>query len=153
VDFALSEGIHRTYPDVKLAPETVTRLKEHNSFVGDAKNRILARVLVGGKPRKIDITRQIREACEILMEEIVDGIGRLVGVADSETAENVLKNIILTGGGSLIGGICETLQSTLRARGYEDARVRRVEDYKHLVARGALKTAQRVRNDQWQLPM
>jgi rod shape-determining protein MreB len=131
----------------------VTKLKEKHSFVGEPKSRIVARVLVAGKPRRIDITRQIREACEIVLEDILDGIGTLVGRADSEMAENVLKNIVLTGGGSLIGGLCEVLEKTLHERGYEDAAVRRVEDYKRLVARGALKTAQRVRNDQWQLPM
>ena len=51
------------------------------------------------------------------------------------------------------GDRAASLQAMLREQGYEDAAVRRVEDYKRLVARGALKTAQRVKNDQWQLPM
>jgi hypothetical protein len=64
-----------------------------------------------------------------------------------------MQNIIVTGGGSEIHGLCEKIETELRADGYDSARAIRPADYKRLVARGALKIAENVRDDQWQVPM
>ena len=71
---------------------------------------------------------------------------------DPEMVEGLLGNIILTGGGSLTGGICDHLEEDLHRRGYPAAKVQKVKDYKRLVARGALKTGASCRDDQWQIP-
>lgn len=65
---------------------------------------------------------------------------------------DIMSNIILVGGGSLVSGICEAIERTLQNRGYSEVHVTRADDYKRPVARGALKTAHTVQDDQWQLP-
>lgn len=152
IDTALGQAIRRKYPDWAVTPIRVTRLKEQYSFVGDAPERIVVTELVAGKPRHLDITGEMRSACEVLLDDIIKHVEELAGRCDADAVETMLNNIILTGGGSLIRGLCEAIQARLHGHGYTTARVRRVDDYKKLVARGALKTAKAVRDDQWQIP-
>jgi rod shape-determining protein MreB len=153
IDIALAQGIKRTYPDTNITRVSITRLKEENSFVGTPVYQVLVTIPVNGKPRQIDITNQVKSACESIMDDIIWAIEEIVARCDSDSVEGLLSNIILTGGGSLIKNICLYLEKRLKELGYEAARVRKVEDYKRLVARGALKTAKRVRDEQWQIPV
>ena len=50
-------------------------------------------------------------------------------------------------------GLSEKIEKLLHEEGYDDARTIRPTDYKRLVATGALKVAENVREDQWQVPM
>lgn len=153
VDKHLREGIKRKYPDVNLSGVSVTKMKEEHSYVGAAPDKpIVVDVMVGGKPRKIEITELVGAACESILADIVNGVEELARRGDQEMVEGMLGNIILTGGGSQIGGVCEYLQKDLQKRGYPAARVHKVKDYKRLVARGAIKTALSCRDDQWQIP-
>ncbi|MBI3271420.1 MAG: rod shape-determining protein [Planctomycetes bacterium] len=153
IDAGIAAAIRRKYPDWAVTPIRVTRLKEQYSFVGEAPERIVVTELVGGKPRHLDITAEIRNGCEVILDDIVKHIEELAARCDTDAVETLLNNIILTGGGSLIRGICEGVQARLHAKGYTTARVRRVDDYKRLVAKGALKTGKAVRDDQWQIPV
>jgi len=94
-----------------------------------------------------------REACEIVVAPILESMRALFAKCDSESVEQVLSNIILAGGGSQITGLPELLQKSLRDEGYEGATTMVPEDYRRLVARGALKIANNVREDQWQVPL
>jgi rod shape-determining protein MreB len=153
VDAVLYNAIRKKYPDCNLSGVSVTRLKEENSFVGEARKKVLVNLPIAGKPRELDITDQIRVACESIMPDIVSNISELIARCESDAVEVMQENILLTGGGSLIGNVCEYLEKELHEQGYTLARVRRVDDYKRLVAKGALKTAKAVRDDQWQIPV
>jgi rod shape-determining protein MreB len=152
VDEKLSELIARRYPDIRLTRVTITKMKEANSFVGKDKTANV-KVFVDGKPRTVDFGALIREACEILVEPTLKCIRELFSRCDSESVEPVLKNIIVAGGGSQITGLPELIQKTLREEGFDGATTMVPEDYRRLVARGALKIANNVRDDQWQVPL
>ncbi len=152
IDQKLAELVARRYPDIKLTRVTVTKMKEANSFVGKDKTANV-KVFVDGKPRSIDFGPLIREACEIVIEPILGCVRELFSRCDSESVEQVLKNIIVAGGGSQITGLPELIQKTLRDEGYEGASTTVPEDYRRLVARGALKIANNVGEDQWQVPL
>ncbi|MCA8961626.1 MAG: rod shape-determining protein [Planctomycetes bacterium] len=152
IDEALAKAIQKRYPDVKLTRVTVTRLKEECSFVGEMQSAEI-KVFVDGKPRKIDLGEIMRDACDILTEPVLDCIRQLLARCDSEAVLEVMHNIIVTGGGSQIRGFSEQIEQKLHDEGYEDARVVTPEDYRHLVAKGALKIANNVRDDQWQVPL
>jgi rod shape-determining protein MreB len=153
VDKHLREGIKRKYPDTNLSAVSVTKVKEESSWVGEKPDKpIVIDVMVAGKPRKLEITELVGAACESILPDILLGIEEIVKRCNTEMVEGMLGNIIVTGGGSLIGGICPYLQNELRKRGYVNAKVDKVKDYKRLVARGALKTGLSVRDDQWQIP-
>lgn len=153
IDMALRSSISKRYPDCDISSVSITRLKEENSFVGVPKRKVIVTTAVRGKPRELDITDAIRAACESITEDIVKNIEALIHRCDTDWVEQMLANIILTGGGSLIGGLAEFIQTSLQDGGYVAARVVRVPDYKRLVARGAYKTSQAVRDDQWQIPV
>jgi rod shape-determining protein MreB len=153
IDVLLYNAIRRKYPDCDLSSVSVTRVKEQNSFVGEPKGEVLVNLPVGGKPRQLELTDEIRGACESLIPDIVSNIAKLVTRCNPDAVEVMQGNILLTGGGSLIGNICEHLEQTLHAEGYTLAKVKRVDDYKRLVAKGALKTAMSIRDNQWQIPM
>ncbi|MCI0650313.1 MAG: rod shape-determining protein [Planctomycetes bacterium] len=153
IDQALAAGIKKRYPDISLSRVTITKLKENNSFVGNKKKSAKVKVYVDGKPRSIEFGELIREACEILVDPVLDSVRAMFTRCDSEGVVNIMQNIIVAGGGSQIGGFAELIEQKLRDEGYEDAKVSTPADYKRLVALGALKIANNVRDDQWQVPL
>ncbi|MBI4582633.1 MAG: rod shape-determining protein [Planctomycetes bacterium] len=152
IDENLFQLVQRRYPDLKLTRVTLTQLKEKHSYVGEGVRHAMVKVYVDGRPQQLDFGELIHEACEALVPDLVNGVKTLLKRCDSDVTEKVLQNIILTGGGSQIDGICERVQEALRNDGFDEATTLKPADYKHLVARGALKIAENVRDDQWQVP-
>ncbi len=153
IDHLFSDALGRRYPDLKLTPVTITQLKEEHSFVPGFEREAKVKVYVDGRPQLVDFTAIIAEACGAMVPIIVDGIKELLTRCDSDSIVNVMENIIVTGGGSQIHGITEKIQEVLVADGYDCARTIRPSDYKRLVAQGALRIAENVRDEQWQVPM
>ena len=153
IDDLLFQGVCRRYPDLNLTRVTITQLKENHSFVKGYERDAKVKVYVDGRPQTIDFGEIVRDACEALMPLIVKGVKELLARCDSDSIVSVMKNIIVTGGGSEINGLCDKLQEVLHKEGYDCARTVRPSDYKRLVASGALSIAQNVRDDQWQFPM
>jgi rod shape-determining protein MreB len=151
VDELLDEGIRQTYPDCELTKHKIREIKEKFSFVGKAPEACIASVMIHGKARKLDVTEQVGAACTALLQEIFKTVKDLIPRASSDTVEELLQNIILTGGGSRIRGLDTELQRLLAEDGYEKPVVKPVgERYKEFVANGALKAARSARDDQWQ---
>lgn len=151
VDQLLDEGIRRTYPDCELTKHKIREIKEKFSFVGQTAQPCIASVMISGKARKLDVTEQVCAACTALLQQIFIAVKDLIPRASSDTVEELLQNIILTGGGSRIRGLDSELQRLLAEDGYEKPVVKLVgENYKEFVAKGALKAARSAREDQWQ---
>ncbi|OYU98173.1 MAG: hypothetical protein CFE26_28030, partial [Verrucomicrobiales bacterium VVV1] len=88
--------------------------------------------------------------CEALLEKTFEMTSALIARANPDTVSELLGNIIITGGGSLIKGLGVALQSKLIEEGFEAPRVRVLGDnYKDYVAAGALKVARMARDNQW----
>lgn len=151
IDTVLYQLLSTRYPDWTVRGLSITKIKEDYSFVGEPAQRARVEVFIGGKRAQVDVTDQVRDACLSLMPEIVKNIERLLKQCDSDSVERVLRNIVLTGGGSRIRGIDTYLQSELIKDGFALARVRCAEDYKKVVARGALKMALAASEQQWQV--
>ena len=66
-----------------------------------AKANLSARVKVpiDGKPRKIEIGKQVGNACNELLKEIFESIKKVIAMASPQSVFSLLQNIILTGGG------------------------------------------------------
>ena len=94
---------------------------------------------------------QVGAACSALLQQILVAVKDLIPRASSDTVEELLQNIILTGGGSCVRGLDSELQRLLIEDGYEKPIVKLVgANYKEFVAKGALKAARSARDDQWQ---
>src|SRR5690606_20445947 len=93
----------------------------------------------------------IGRACNQLLERIYPALTTLIARASSDSVEQLLQNIVITGGGSCIRGLDTVLQQRLAADGFENPKVRIAgQDFKRFVALGALKAARSAREDQWQ---
>ena len=150
VDEHLSEALEEDYPDTKISPAKIREYKEQFSYVGEPQYGMKVRVPVAGKPRTIEIGKQVGEACNMLLDKIFESLEQVIPMARPDSVFELLSNIILTGGGSMIKNMPEELQRMLLESGYEDPHVRAAgEDFKIFVAQGALKVARATKPEQW----
>ncbi|MGA1116226.1 MAG: rod shape-determining protein, partial [Opitutales bacterium] len=150
VDVILDQLIRESYPEVNLPISMIRGFKEDFSYVGEPESGVRVKVPVEGKPRKIEIGKQVGEACNRLVDEITDSLKQVIASASPQSVFSLLQNIILTGGGSRIKNIDQEIQQRLIEEGYESPEVRLSEkNYSPLVAIGALKVAKAARQDQW----
>jgi len=153
VDQIILEAALATYPDSGLTLAKVRETKEKHSFVmsDEGQPAAIATVLVGGKAQKIDLTREIETGCEALLQKTFEMTRELITRADPDSVGELLQNVIVTGGGSLIRGFGMALQAKLLEEGFESPRVRVLgQNYKEYVAKGALKTARQAQERHWQ---
>jgi rod shape-determining protein MreB len=153
VDQLILDAALARYPDSGLTLNKVREVKERHSFVmgEEGQSTALTTVMVGGKPRKIDLTEAIAIGCETLLEKTFVMTRELIGRADPDTVTELLQNVIVTGGGSQISGFAVALQTKLLEEGFEGPAVRVLgAGYKDYVARGALKTARQAQDRHWQ---
>jgi rod shape-determining protein MreB len=150
VDERLEEGLAEAYPDTRISSNKVREYKEKYSYVGEPQYGMKVRVPVGGKPRTIEIGKQIGEACNMLLENVFQSLEKILPMARPDSVFELLQNIILTGGGSMIENMPEELQRLLLESGYENPHVLVAgQDFKTFVANGALKVALAARPEQW----
>jgi len=150
VDVSLDKAIREAYPEVDIPLSMVRKFKETYSYVGEIEAGARVKVPVEGKPRKIEIGKQVGESCNQLLLEVFSSIKEIIAVASPQSVFAMLQNIILTGGGSRIRNIDQELQRMLIDDGYEDPEVRlSSRELKPFVAIGALKVAKAAREDQW----
>jgi rod shape-determining protein MreB len=150
VDVLLDKGIREAYPEVDIPLSMSRSFKESFSYVGESESGVRVKVPIDGKPRKIEIGKQIGEACNSLLSEIFESLKVVIGKASPQSVFELLQNIILTGGGSRIRNIDQELQRLLVDDGYEDPDVTiSSRENMPFVAIGALKVAKAAREDQW----
>ncbi len=150
VDVILDQAIREAYPEVDVPLTMIREFKESFSYVGESESGVRVKVPVEGKPRKIEIGKQVGVACNQLLQEVFETIKKVIAVASPQSVFSLLQNIVLTGGGSRIRNIDQELQRLLLDEGYEDPGVRiSTREVKPFVAIGAMKVAKAAREDQW----
>jgi rod shape-determining protein MreB len=153
IDQIILDRILAEYPESGLTVSRVREIKERYSWVlaEDGATPAIATVMVGGKPRKINVTAQVGAGCDALLAKAFELTRELIARANPDTVAELLRNVIVTGGGSLIKGFGVALQAKLIEEGFESPQVRVLGDnYKDYVASGALKVARMARENQWQ---
>jgi rod shape-determining protein MreB len=105
-------------------------------------------VPVGGKPTNIDITTEVRRACESLLPPIVETMLDLVSRVDPEYQETVRHNIILAGGGSQIPRLPQAMEAALKEVG--GGRVTPVADPLFAGSNGSLAIALDAPESDWE---
>lgn len=117
VDTHLQKQIQSKYPEANFTIYMVRDWKEKHSFVGDAPEKVVVTVPMAGVPTQIDITEEMRAACESIVAPIVETMLDLLPHVEPEFQERVRKNIILAGGGGLIRNLGPTLERALERVG------------------------------------
>ena len=151
VDELIQEAILAKYPDCGISVAKCREIKEQHSFVRGAKDSVEVPVMVAGKIKQLEVADAIDNACNALLEKIYEAVRALIVKADPDSIPDLLQNIIMTGGGSMISGIAQALQDMLTEEGFEGCQVSAIgETFKTRVATGALTAARQASDRQWQ---
>lgn len=148
VDQRLFELIKAQYPNAQLTVNMCKLFKEQYGYVSDTKDKIEVLIPVDGKPTPHDITKVMKEACEILVQPIVDGVKKLISSFNPEFQDRLRNNILLAGGGGTMRGLNKRLEDGLSSLG--STRVSVVDEPVYAGANGALQLAVDMPGEYWQ---
>lgn len=148
VDEQLQLLIRTKYPQAQFSVHMVREWKEKLSFVGEPKAPVTVTVPVNGKPTPIDITTEMRRACESVVAPIVETMLDLLSKVEPEYQGRVRQNVILAGGGSQLQGLSAAIEKALAEVG--GGRVRSVEDPVFAGSNGGLAIATDAPDGDWE---
>jgi rod shape-determining protein MreB and related proteins len=117
IDEQLMKLIRERHPDAQFSIHMLREWKEKHSFVGEPKQPVLVTVPIKGKATEIDITREMRAACESILAPVCETMTTLLMKVEPEYHEKVRNNVILAGGTSLIAGLPEAITKALNDLG------------------------------------
>ncbi len=117
IDELLLKQLREKHADAQLSIFMARAWKEAHGFVGEAQQRVTVTAPMAGKPTKLDITDELRSACESIVEPITETMRDLLPRVAPEFQEKVRNNVILSGGTSQIAGLRAALQAGLKPVG------------------------------------
>ncbi|MCI0589977.1 MAG: rod shape-determining protein [Planctomycetes bacterium] len=147
VDEELLKRIRARHPRAQVTVTMAKDLKERLSNLVDGRDKIVARVPVDGVPAEIDVTEEIRAACGILVDPIVEAVRGLISSYHPEFQDRLRGNIVLSGGGSLVPGLASRIEAKLS--GFGGGKVSCVPDPLFAGADGALRLAADMPVEYW----
>jgi rod shape-determining protein MreB len=148
IDTQLLKLIEERYPQANVTVFMVREWKEKHSFVGDAPKPVLVTAPIKGVPTELDITSEMKAACETILAPIVETMLDLLARVEPEFQERVRNNIIVSGGGGLIQGLADALEAALQGVG--GGSVRFMEDPVFIGSDGGLALAQDAPEGDWE---
>jgi len=124
------------------------QIKEKYGYVSDTKDRIVVDLPVDGKPTPHDLTQEVKQACEILVQPLVESIHKLVSSFNPEFQDRLRNNVLLAGGGGLMRGLNKRIEDAMQAIG--GGKVTVVDEPLYAGANGALQLAMDMPSEYWQ---
>lgn len=148
IDEQLAKLIRERHPEAQFSIHMIREWKEKSSFVGEPKGRVTVRVPVKGKATDLDITDEMKAACESVLPAICETMTDLLTRVEPEYQEKVRNNVILAGGSSLITGLADAIQKALVDLGGGQATV--VKDPVFAGSDGGLAIARDASSSDWE---
>lgn len=148
IDEQLARLLRDRHPEAKTSIHMVRGWKEEFSFVGTPKSPVVVTAPVNGKPTQIDITEEMRLACESILPPLIESMLDLLSRVQPEFQERVRNNIVLSGGTALIRGLGPRLEQELQAVG--GGKVRVVKDPIFIGSDGGLSIAMDAPDNDWE---
>jgi rod shape-determining protein MreB len=148
VDEQLVLQIRARHPEANFSIHMVRDWKEKHSFVGEPKAPVVVEAPVRGKPTSLEITAEMRKACESLVGPLSETMLDLLSRVDPEYQQKVRGNVVLAGGGSQVPGLAAALEKALEDVG--GGRVRAVDDPVFAGANGSLAIAADAPEGDWE---
>jgi rod shape-determining protein MreB len=147
IDEQFFQTMRSVYPEVKLSLNLAREIKETWGCAHDSPDPALVTFPVDGMPKQYDLTAPLADACQMIVQPIVEAVRELVSRFDTEFQQRLLNNIVLGGGGSQLKGLDRAIEDTLRQ--YTGCKVKKVTDAIFAGANGALKLAMVMPADTW----
>jgi len=148
IDEQLASLIREHHPEAQFSIHMIREWKEKSSFVGEAKERVIVTVPIKGKATDLNITDEMRAACESILPPICETMTDLLSKVEPEYQEKVRNNVILAGGSSLIAGLADAIQKSLMELGGGRATV--VKDPVFAGSDGGLAIARDASSSDWE---
>ena len=148
IDGQLLKLIEERYPRANVTIFMVREWKEKFSFVGEPPQRVIVTAPVQGVPTDLDITNEMKGACETIVAPIVETMIDLLSRVEPEFQDRVRQNVILSGGGGLIRGLPQVLEHSLKQVG--GGRVKYMEDPVFIGSDGGLALALDAPDSDWE---
>jgi rod shape-determining protein MreB len=140
--------IRKAHPTAQFTINMVRDAKERFSFVHEVNDKaVVTWPDENGKPTQYDITKELKEACKMIVPDIVQGLRKLVSTFDAEFQRRMLQNVVLAGGGSQLRGLDRLIEEDLQQ--YGGGKVTRVHEPDFAGANGALKLSMDMPEDYW----
>jgi rod shape-determining protein MreB len=149
IDGRLIEEIQRKYNGAQITKDMARRWKEQYSFTSAStpEDPVLVDFSIEGKAMKLDITDCMQNACEAIVDPIVENVKLLIAQSNPEYHDQFRRNMILAGGGSAIKGLGSLIERRLSDMG--EVVVHVVDDPVKLGAMGGLRLAMEVPEEMW----
>ena len=148
IDEQLMTLVKTKNPDGRISIHMVREWKEKHSFVGNPPGPVVVRFPVKGKPADVDITAEMKKACESVVGPIAETMLDLLSKVEPEYQERVQRNVVLAGGGSQLTGLQAALEKSLAELG--GGRVRAVDDPVFAGSNGGLAIALDAPEGDWE---
>lgn len=148
VDEQLATLLQENHEGINVSIHTVRTWKESFSFVGKPKKPVKVNVPIGGVPTDLDITAEMRGACEALVPPIAETMLDLISSVEPEYQELVRHNVILAGGSSAIDGLNDALAAAMMDFGGGEVRI--IEDPIYIGSDGGLALAMDAPKSDWE---
>jgi rod shape-determining protein MreB len=148
IDEQLTKLMRERHPDAQFSIHMLREWKEKSSFVGEPKDRVMVTVPIKGKATELDITQEMRAACESILPPVCETMTTLLARVEPEYQDKVRGNIILAGGTSLISGLPEAVTAALNDLGGGRATV--VQDPVFAGSDGSLAIARDASSSDWE---
>ena len=148
IDEQLLKLVREHHPEAQTSIHMIREWKEKWSFVGEAKNPIIVSVPIKGKATELDITAEMRAACESILAPVCETMLDLLTRVEPEYQAKVRNNVILAGGTSLIVGLSQAIERALAELGGGHATV--VKDPVFAGSDGGLAIARDASSSDWE---
>ncbi|TMA89276.1 MAG: hypothetical protein E6J74_25435 [Deltaproteobacteria bacterium] len=148
IDEQLMKLVRERHPDAQFSIHMIREWKENSSFVGERKERLMVSVPIKGKETQVDITSEMRAACESILPPVSETMIALLTKVEPEFQSKVRNNVIIAGGSSLISGLPEALSKALDELGGGRATV--VHDPVFAGSDGSLAIARDASSSDWE---
>ena len=148
IDNKFIELLKEKNPGIHVNLSLTRKIKEEYAFVGDGPDKIELDFYVDGKLTSIDVANELREACSIVVPEIVSNVRELIVTFDPEFMSLLAKSIILSGGGNGIKGLAFQIEAGLSELGTVIVTV--ADDPLFRGALGGLKLGQEMPIEEWE---
>ncbi len=149
IDAMLKEAITLRYPQVQLNDKVVRRIKEQYAFVGSGTppRKAVVTLREAGRPTVVDVTQEVRQACESIVAEIIEQTEKLIATFDPNDQADAVANILLAGGGSQIAGLDQMIIAGLQ--GYGEVAIQKIAEVVYTSCEGGIKLASELPPDFW----